>query len=45
MLDGEGKFLKDRLRPTFYNFIFKFAELPFYYCSLAPHENIDISAK
>jgi hypothetical protein len=45
MLYGEGKFLLDRFRPTFYNFIFTFPELTFHDCSLAPHQNMYISAK
>jgi hypothetical protein len=44
-LDGKGKFSIDRLRPTFYNFIFTFPELTFHEFSLAPDQNIDISAK
>jgi hypothetical protein len=39
------KFLIDRLSSTFYNFIFTFPELTFHDFSLAPHQNIDISAK
>ena len=45
MLDDEGKFLVDRLRPTFCNFIITFPKLTFHEFSLAPHQNIDISAK
>ena len=45
MLGGGEKFLKYRLGPTFYNFIFTFPELTFHDISLAPHKNIDISAK
>jgi hypothetical protein len=35
----------ERLRLIFYNFIFTFPELTFHDCSLAPHQNIYISAK
>ena len=45
MLGGYGKFLIDRLRPTFYNYISTFTELAVHDFSLAPHQNIDISAK
>jgi hypothetical protein len=50
MLDGHEKFLINRSRPTFYEFIFTFPELTnndFFYndFSQAPHKNIDISAK
>jgi hypothetical protein len=45
MLGGEWKFLIDRLRPEFYKFILTFPELTFHDFSLAPHQNIDISAK
>jgi hypothetical protein len=34
MLDGERKFLIDRLRPAFYNFIFTFPESAINYSSL-----------
>jgi hypothetical protein len=45
MLGEQGQFLIGRLRPTFYNSIFIFPELAFHDFSLAPHQNIDISAK
>jgi hypothetical protein len=45
VLNVEENFLIDHLRPTFYNFIFTFPELTFHDFSLAPHQNIDISAK
>jgi hypothetical protein len=45
LLDGHGKFLMDRLRPTLYIFIFTFPELDIHDFSLAPHQNIDITAK
>ena len=40
----DGKFLIDRLRPTFSNSIFTFPELAFHDFDLAPHQNIYISA-
>ena len=39
MLGGEGKFLKDCLRQTLYNFIFTFPESTFHDISLAPHQS------
>ena len=45
MLGEEGKSFIDWFRPKLYDFIFKFPELTFHDFSLAPHQNIDISAK
>ena len=45
ILSGEGKFLIHRLRQTFYNSMFTFPESTFHDFSLAPHQNINISAK
>jgi hypothetical protein len=36
-LGGQGEFLIDRLRPSFYNFIFTFPEFTFHDFSQAPH--------
>jgi hypothetical protein len=44
MLDGEGKFLIDCLRPTFHKYIFTSPELTFHDFLQAPHQNIEISA-
>jgi hypothetical protein len=41
----QGKLRVERLKPTFYNSIFTFPELAFHDFLLAPHQNIDISAK
>jgi hypothetical protein len=37
MLGADGKFLIDRLRPAFYNFIFTFPELAFHDFKLEPY--------
>jgi hypothetical protein len=43
---GEQKiFLIDRMRKKFYGSISTFTELTFHDFSLAPHQNIDITAK
>ena len=45
VLDVHQKPLKERLRPTFCNFIFAFPEVTFHVSLLAPHQYIHISTK